>query len=111
MKVAVTILVAATLSGCAIITGEGEINEEVLNPPVVDNVQPHFGDTSPWVGRHMSELIAERGHPDSVYLARHMFAEFDADLPVTSLVYAAYPCVDAFVVDIETKIIIKYHCR
>ena len=99
-------------AGCAWIVGDGEIfNEESLNPDTPDYVQPLLGDPSEWVGRSMDELIRERGHPDSVYQSRHTFADFDAGIVAMTLVYATYPCVDAFVVDLATKTIIKYYCR
>lgn len=111
MRTAVVLMATAVLFGCAAIVGEGEINEEILNPDVPDYVQPHLGDPSPWVGRSMEELIRERGHPDSIYQARHTFADYDAGIVAMTLVYATYPCADAFVVDLETKTIIKYYCR
>lgn len=108
---AIVAFVAVALSGCAAIVGEGEFSEEALNPDVPDYVQPLLGDPSPWVGRSMEELIRERGHPDSVYQARHTFADYDAGIVAMTLVYGTYPCADAFVVDLETKTIIKYYCR
>ena len=111
MRTVVTLMVAAVLFGCALITGEGEFNEEVLNPDTPDYVQPLLGDPSPWVGRSMEELIRERGHPDSVYQARHTFADYDAGIVAMTLVYGTRPCADSFVVDLETKTIIKYYCR
>ena len=111
MRAAVVLIAAAVLSSCALLTGEGEINEEVLNSSTPDYVQPLLGDPSPWVGRSMEELIRERGHPDSIYQARHTFADYDAGIVAMTLVYATYPCADAFVVDLATKTIIKYYCR
>lgn len=111
MRTAV-ILAAAVLSSCAVITGEGEISEEALNPPTPDYVQPLLGDPSPWVGRSLEELIQERGHPDTVYWAKHTFvSEFDGGVEAMMLVYGTFPCADTFVVDTATKTIIKYYCR
>ena len=110
---ATVVLATVALSGCALITGEGEINSQRTEPLYpTNNVQPEFGDYSPWVGKHRDELVAELGHPDSTYQARHTFAEFDSGIVAITYVYstgAGY--VDAYVIEYDTGIIIKYHRR
>ena len=113
MRAAVVLVAAVALSACAWLVGEGEIPEQPVDVDApIDYIQPEYGDPSPWVGRSMEELIRELGHPDAIYQARHTFADYDAGLPAVTLVYVTEDLyIDAYVVDLRTKIIIKFHRR
>jgi hypothetical protein len=113
-RLAVVLLATAFLFGCAILIGEGEIEPQPIEPSLpVDYVQPELGDPSPWVGKSLDELVEALGPPDSIYQARHTFADFDAGIPAFTYVYVREGSlqVDAYVIDEYSKTVIKYYTR
>jgi hypothetical protein len=71
---------------------------------------------NPWVGRSRDELVQALGPPDSIYEARHRFADYDAGIPASTYVYSngidnPGRCIDAYVIDQPTATVIKYYCR
>ena len=74
------------------------------------------GAVNLWVGKNVSQLIAARGEPDLIIDAEPRGASFTGR--VATVCYVYFPkagsvgvCTDAYVVDLQSGTIIRYHCR
>lgn len=69
-----------------------------------------------WVGKNVSRLIAVRGEPDMIIDAVPRGAGFTGRVATVCYVYfpkagSVGACTDAYVVDLQSGTIIRYHCR
>jgi hypothetical protein len=74
------------------------------------------GVTNFWVGRNVSRLVAVRGDPELIIDAVPIGASCTGRVATVCYVYfpkagAVGACNDAYVVDLKSGTIIRYHCR
>ena len=112
------IVVLVQLSACSLSEWVGETFPE----PVEYYAAPMSYQTrdisgwSMWTGRHVDELIASRGSPYLLLEARAKGAGYLYDTPAIAYVYASEAgvgrgCLDTYVVDASSGMIVRYHCR
>lgn len=68
-----------------------------------------------WIGHDVDELITSVGPPDSVLEAVPRYTPFPGGRHVLSYIYFESPtgnaCIDTWVVDESSGVIVKYYCR
>jgi hypothetical protein len=74
------------------------------------------GVTNFWVGRNVSKLVAVRGEPNMILDARPRSPGNTGSPNTVCYLYSSKAgsgggCMDAYVVDLESGIIVRYHCR
>ena len=74
------------------------------------------GVTNFWVGRNVSRLVAVRGDPVMIIDTVPRGASFTCNVTTVCYIYSPKAgsvgaCTDAYVVDLKSGTIIRYHCR
>jgi len=104
-------------AGCAV---DGYVSENFLpadqhmetlhHGPITGN----RGVSNFWVGRKAAKLVAVRGEPDSIMNTAPKGVPASAEVRTVCYVYfsgTGAGCIDAYVVDLRSDTIIRYHCR
>ena len=78
---------------------------------------PHpEGLTSKWLNREARELVEAYGEPDAILDTAVRGIVLYGDTPTVMYVYTSNPeysgaCIAAYVVELDTKLILRYQCR
>jgi hypothetical protein len=107
------------LSSCAVWDYVVNNNPPDIQQPPPSTYRENSGTTglpSMWVGKSISELVEGLGEPDLIIDTVPRGAGFTGRVATVCYVYlpkagSVGACTDAYVVDLQSGTIIRYHCR
>lgn len=110
---------ALLLAGCAHLAEyikEPSPEESPLEMSVEDYHTRYRSNTNPWLGEHVSKLVAEYGAPDVILETKPKGGTFRNGIHRDSYIYykvgqGANPCVSVYVVLYDSGFITDYYCR
>jgi hypothetical protein len=108
--VSVLLILAFQLESC--VSSRDHVKASIpLNEP--KNILASYAQSA-WIGHNASELLLKYGEPDSILEARPKGTSYKDGIPAYTLVYLHQQdkkCIDAYVVAVGTRQIIRYYCR